>query len=72
MNQQKEKTNYYCLLINFAANSKKSATFLKSQMIGNTYLHKVREYYIVYLPLSYLLKPPLCRLSAIRCIVVPA
>ena len=32
MNQQKEKTSYiyYCLLINFAANSKKSATFLKS------------------------------------------
>jgi hypothetical protein len=31
MNQQKEKTSYiyYCLLINFAANSKKSATFLK-------------------------------------------
>ena len=32
MNQQKEKTSYiyYYLLINFAANSKKSATFLKS------------------------------------------
>ena len=31
MDQQKEKTSYiyYCLLINFAANSKKSATFLK-------------------------------------------
>lgn len=31
MNQQKEKTSYiyYYLLINFAANSKKSATFLK-------------------------------------------
>ena len=32
MDQQKEKTSYiyYYLLINFAANSKKSATFLKS------------------------------------------
>ena len=31
MDQQKEKTSYiyYCLLINFAANSKKSATVLK-------------------------------------------
>ena len=30
MNQQKEKTSYiyYYLLINFAANSKKSATFV--------------------------------------------
>ena len=32
--------------------------------------HKVRGTYFVYLPLSYLLKPPLCRLSAIRCIAV--
>ena len=32
MDQQKEKTSYiyYCLLINFAANSRKSATFVKS------------------------------------------
>ena len=39
------------------------------QTAGNTYWRKVQGTFVVYLPLSYLLKPPLCRLSAIRCIV---
>ena len=43
--------------------------FWNHQTAGNTYWHKARETYCVYLPLLYLLKPPLCRLSAIRCIV---
>ena len=43
--------------------------FWNHQTAGNTYRHKARETYCVYLPLLYLLKPPLCRLSAIRCIV---
>ena len=43
--------------------------FWNHQIVGNTYLHKVRETYCVYLPLSYLPKLPLCRPSAILCIV---
>ena len=62
-------TLHYLLII-FAANSKKSATFLKLSNCWQCILAKVRETYCVYLPLSYLPKTPLCKLSAIRCIVV--
>ena len=43
--------------------------FWNHQTAGNTYWHKVLETYCVYQPLSCLPKLPLCRLSAIRCIV---
>ena len=46
--------------------------FWNHQIVDNKYLHKVQETYCVYLPLSYLPKPPLYRLSAIRYIVVPS
>ena len=43
--------------------------FKNYQIVGNTYWHKALGTFVVYLPLSYLPKPPWCRLSAIRCIV---
>ena len=42
------------------------------QTTGNTYWRKVQGTFVVYQPLSYLPKPPLCKLSAIRYIDVPS
>ena len=39
------------------------------QTADNTYWRKAQGTFVLYLPLSYLQKPPLCRLSAIRYIV---
>ena len=74
MNQQKAKTsNKYIAIFSLTLLQiqRNLQYFRNHQIVDNTYLHKVREIYCVYLPLSYLLKPPLYRLSAIRCIVVP-
>lgn len=56
-------------LIKFTAYTKKSPTFFYCQTVGNTYRHKAQGTFAKYLPLSYLPKPPWCRLSTIYYIV---